>query len=803
MEEENFNAEGQTVGNVQLLDVFFTTIRKWPWLLLSILICVGLATAYILRTPPVYTRTAEILIKQDTQGKSSSSDLSMFADMGFLKMNNNIEDEVNKLNSPDVMTNVVKRLNLDVSYKEDGTFHKNIVYGSQLPFTVSFPSIHENISATAEIEVSENGKGKIMDLKSDDEEIALPNDGAFNFGDTIHTSIGSIVINKTPYFVAKTPYNIYVSKSVLKNAVESFSKELEVSIKKDKGNTVTLSVSDQSIQRAEDILNTIIDVYNDNWIKTKNQITVSTSEFINERLNVIEGELGSVDQDISSYKSQHQIPDVQQVANMYMAESQQADAQILELNNQLQMSRYLRDFIMSKSNSNQVLPVNSGIGNNIIESQIADYNTMMVQRNQYVDISSENNPVVEGLDNQLAGKRSAIIQSIDNQLVALNTAIRNVQGSKSRASSQISANPNQAKYLLSVERQQKVKESLYLFLLQKREENELSQAFTAYNTEVITFPTGSNRPTAPSKGKILLVAFMIGLVIPFGIVYLQESNNTKVRGRKDLDRITPPLLGEIPLYGPKNKKKKDDDGSKEILVKNRSRDILNEAFRVLRTNTEFSRINKDGCNVFAVTSFNPGSGKSFISINLAAAFAIKGKRVLLIDGDLRHGSSSEYVSKVRLGLSDYLSGETDDIKSLLVSPEDIPNLEVLPIGKIPPNPTELIESKRFGEMIEKLKPMFDYIFIDCPPIEVVADAQILNQYADRTIFIVRAGLLEKSMLPELDKLNSEKKYNKMAVILNGTFNDHGRYGYGHSYHYGYGYGYGYGYNYGEKSGGGK
>ncbi|MDE6308914.1 MAG: CpsD/CapB family tyrosine-protein kinase, partial [Muribaculaceae bacterium] len=253
----------------------------------------------------------------------------------------------------------------------------------------------------------------------------------------------------------------------------------------------------------------------------------------------------------------------------------------------------------------------------------------------------------------------------------------------------------------------------------------------------------------------------------------------------------------IPQYRTPGRKGKMDNAKREILVKPKSRNVINEAFRVLRTNTEFTRVNKDGGNVIAITSFNPGSGKSFITVNLATAVAIKGNKVLVIDGDMRHGSASNYVASTKVGLSDYLSGETDDLDSLMVTPDDVPTMQVLPVGTVPPNPTALLESPRFGEMIAKLRDKYDYILIDCPPIEVVADAQIIDQFVDRTIFVVRAGLLERSMLSELDRLYSEKKYKHIAMILNGTRNDQGRYGYSHSYKYGYGYGYGYGYNYGN------
>jgi capsular exopolysaccharide synthesis family protein len=400
--------------------------------------------------------------------------------------------------------------------------------------------------------------------------------------------------------------------------------------------------------------------------------------------------------------------------------------------------------------------------------------------------------------------RGSLVHSIDNQLVALETQIKTQKNYGGQATSRIASNPNQAKYLLSVERQQKVKESLYLYLLQKREENELSQAFTAYNTRVITMPSGPMTPTAPVKKNILLVAFALGLLIPVVIVFVQENSNTVVRSRKDLDVLSLPFVGEIPYHGVAEKKKslfrRKAKDVRQVVVKEASRDLVNEAFRVLRTNLEFMMGREEGGNVVVLTSFNPGSGKSFLSVNMALSLAIKGKRVLVIDGDLRHGSTSAYIGSPKQGLSDYLGGRIPQVQDVLVSYEGRSNLQVLPVGTIPPNPTELLYEPRLQALIQEMKAQYDYVFIDCPPIEMLADTQIIEQYADRTLFVIRAGLLDRSMLPELETLYKEKKFKNMAVILNGTDGAAGRYGYGYRNGYAYGYRYGYGskrYGYGS------
>ena len=564
---------------------------------------------------------------------------------------------------------------------------------------------------------------------------------------------------------------------------DSYTQKLWAELGNEDATIINLSIDDASVQKAEDILNTLIEVYNEKWIQDKNQIAVSTSRFIGERLGVIENELGHVDENISSYKSEHLLPDVQAASNLYMSQSAENKKEIQALTNQLTTAQYIRRELNSKE-MNQPLPTNSGIANVNIESQIGEYNKIVLDRNRLIANSSEKNPLVKDLGNSMQSMKRTILQSVDNLIVSLNTQIRSIRQQEATTTQQLASNPSQAKYLLSVERQQKVKEELYLYLLQKREENELSQAFTAYNTRMITAPRGSALPTAPNKKNILLVALALGLLVPAVIIFMQENMNTKVRGKKDLENLSVPYLGEIPLYF-RNKKKKNKFSEYAIVVEEGNRNIINEAFRVLRSNVDFMKSKNTEQKVFIETSFNPGSGKSFLSMNIAMSFAIKGKKVLVIDGDLRHGTVSAYVGSPKKGLSDYLGNKEVVWNELLVIDKKYPNLHIIPVGTIPPNPTELLEDGSLATLMQDLRDEYDYIFIDCPPIDIVADTQIIEQYADRTLFVVRAGLLDRSLLPELESIYQEKRFKNLSVILNGTESTGGRYGYRYGYHNGY------------------
>lgn len=775
---------------IRIQDLFYLCLGKWYWFVISLAVVLSIAVFYLLKTPPVYTRSASLLIKDDSKG-NSVSDVGVLGDIDIFQTSTNVNNEIQSLSSPAVMYDVVKRLHLDVNYTTDGRFYKKTLYGQTCPYQVVFSDLQDNESASMTIYSGEDGKHvRLADFTRGAEEKEGEIDAPLD--KEVETPLGKVTVKQSSATGKGYTAPVYVSRTGLQATAAVYAGQLFVAQNDEKSTVINLTFNDISTQRAEDVLNTLIAVYNENWVKDKNQIAVSTSLFINERLGVIEQELGNVDENISSYKSEHLLPDVQAAANMYMTQSSETGSQILALNTQLAMTRYVRNYLTNNSNRNQLLPANSGIESSGIENQIADYNTLQLQRNNLVANSSETNPLVTDMDQSLQNMRNAIISSIDNHLTTLSTQLRALQQSEQQTTARIAANPTQGKYLLSVERQQKVKEALYLFLLQKREENELSQAFTAYNTRVITPPTGSMIPTSPVKKNILLVAFALGILIPVVIIFVRENMNTKVRGRKDMENLSLPFAGEVPLaYGKKDKKKKEEI-SHTVIIRQGSRNIINEAFRVLRTNLEFMVGSKtDGkAPVILITSFNPGSGKTFLAVNLAASFALKGKKVLAIDCDLRRASLSGYVALPRKGVSGYLGHQENEIDSLIVEVSGCPGLYILPAGVIPPNPAELLAEPRFGELVEKVKGLYDYVFIDCPPVEIVADTQIIERFADRTLFVVRAGLLERDMLPELQKAYDEKRYKDMAIVLNGTEGGGSRYGYKYGYKYGYHYGYG-------------
>ena len=771
---------------IRIQDLWSMFVPKWYWFAISLFITLTIAVLYLLSTPPIYTRTAAILVKDNSKSSSSTGAMSDFSDLGIFKSNTNINNELLTLKSPTLMTEVVNRLGLNETFTIRKGL-KNVDLYKVSPVTITFcDKIEVPLSFT--IKFSSKEAFAISELEISGEDIGETLSA--QMGDSIQTSAGIMIVSPTQEFTdAFIGTSIRYVRGSVRAAVDTYSNALVAELGNEDATIINLSINDTSIRKAEDILNTLIEVYNENWIRDKTQIAVSTSQFISDRLGVIESELGHVDENISSYKSEHLLPDVQAASSLYMAQSAENNKELSTLNNQLSTAQYIRRELNTKQ-LDQTLPANSGIVSANIETQISEYNNLVLDRNRLIANSSEKNPLVKNMASSLQSMQRTIIQSVDNLIVSLNTQIRSLRRQEEATTNRLASNPNQAKYLLSVERQQKVKEELYLYLLQKREENELSQAFTAYNTRLITAPRGSMFPTAPRKMNILLVAFAVGLLVPAVGIFMKENMNTKVRGRKDLENLSIPFIGEIPQYsGTKKKwwefKHRKRQDMKTIVVNEGNRNIINEAFRVLRSNMDFMASKDNNQHVFVLTSFNPGSGKSFLAINIAISFAIKKKKILIIDGDLRHRTVSSYVDSPNKGLSDYLNNQIEDWKEIIVSYKGYTNLHILPIGTIPPNPTELLEDSKLSMLIEALRPEYDYIFIDCPPVDIVADAQIIEKWADRTIFVVRSGLLDRSMLSELENMYTGKRFKNLSMILNGTESTGGRYGYRYGYHYGY------------------
>ncbi|MDE7466061.1 MAG: polysaccharide biosynthesis tyrosine autokinase [Muribaculaceae bacterium] len=795
---------------ISLREFLTECLRGWKWFLLSIFIFCAIGMLYVMRQQPIYALNMEILVKNEENNASITSISNAFSSFGLGGGSTNVRNEVIALSSPALMYEVVDRLGLQMNYEEEGIMHNRVQYGPNQPYVVTIDGLEIEQNAGFKFKPLENGKAQLYDFYIiDQEKVEFEEEVISDLkGSPARTPIGRVVINPNPDYKAPKPSRfvkqekkikpIVVTRLGRQSAMEFYGSQVEVDLTDKDADVIKLTIGDQSRIRGRDILNTIVDVYNEIWMEDKNKIARATSAFIDDRLKVIEQELGEVDSNIADYQSQNAIPDLKAAAEMHLRQQGELGSKILEVNNQLSMAQYVKDYISNPINNSNVLPVNTGMGSVQLETQIANYNTLLMNRNTIVANSSEQNPLALDYDAQLRGMRESILKGVNTQVAVLQAEVRNMEKARSANNSQLSTTPIQAKHLLTAGRQQTVKESLYLYLLERREENELSQAFTATNTRIITPPEGSRMPVSPKKNMVLMMCLMIGFAFPAIWIYIATISDTKVRSRKDLENMATPFAGEIPQIGKRNKQglfkrlsaQKGFNNSKKskletalITVKQGSRDMASESFRIIRGNIDFMMRNHDGSNVIMLTSFNPGSGKSFIGVNLAASFALKGKKVLIVDTDLRHGSTSQFINMPSRGLTNYLNGSTDDWRQYVKELKDHPGVCILPIGHRPPNPSELLDNGRFGDLIKEAATDYDYVFLDCPPVDIVVDTQIVEKYADRTLFVIRAGVLDKKAVIEVDDIYKSQRFKQMSVILNGTDSQHSR----HSTYGSYGY----------------
>ena len=785
--ENKSNIQNEQSDLFQIKDFLFICLEHWKWFVVSVVLCLMFAFFYIVVKQPIYERNASLMIKDDVAGGSSfMSEANTFADMGLFSMKSNVHNELICIQSPALILDVVKRLNLDMNYVEKGIISKRTLYGNTLPVCVKIVGLNDRDGCSFTMNVLGN---KVTLSEFHLNEAEFNETITANIGDSISTPIGKIILIPGAVVDVENQREIFVSRSSLISAINGCSSKFSAAIADKQSSVINLTYKDVSLQRAEDFLNTLIAVYNENWIRDKNQIALSTSRFINERLTVIEKELSDVDGAISEFKSKNLITDVNAISNMYISRSEAANSQLLDLNNQLYIAKYIKNFLASKGDVLELLPAITGISSGTIENQIAEYNTKLLQRNSILANSSELNPIVVDYNNSLKLMQDAILVSIDNQISAIEAQIKGYKDSDAKNRDQIASNPTQAQVLISIEREQKVKEALYIYLLQKREENQLSQAFTAYNTRIITPPMGGNIPISPVKRNILLIAFFLGMCIPAGIIYLFFVMNGKVKNIKDIEMLTAPFAGEIPLCLPKKKfglfEKKQYQISLSILVENNSRNVVNEAFRMLRTNVEFLLGRDKKSKVIMVTSLKANSGKSFITANLAKSFSVKGLKVVVVDLDLRHASASELVPHTDSGVSGYLSEYINNIDDITYPVSE--NYDLIPVGIKPPNPVELLQSEKLNMLLTELKEKYDLVFVDVPPINIVADTSVIAPYVDFSLFIVRVGLYQKDELPIIEEIYRDNKLNNMSICLNASVINsryhYGKYGYYHEKNY--------------------
>ena len=783
----SFNTLNEEEG-LKLTDIIELVTKHIWWYVGVTLICLIGAAYYLYKTPEVYSRSAKLII-DDSNQDAAMRNLGMASANMMRRTFDGVENELQAFTSPDLMQVVVERLGLQTRYVEKQVLRDVELYHNS-PVRMKLAGMNPTSGFSFILTPAGEGQVNLSEFSIRGNDVAELVAG--NYGDTLSTPVGQVVIYANEN-VADFQDPIRVSWTKSSTMAKTYAGKLSIALSGKMSSVAVLTMTDQFPSRADAILSTLIDVYEEEWLSNKNRSAMNTAQFLNERLVVIEQDLTAVETALKEYKEKNNVSDLKASAQTYLSESSLYATKAFEMNNQISVANYIKDYLTDPANANALIPSNLGLSNANIGSQIDEYNSLVLQRDRLLVGSSIHNPLVADLTSSLAAIRTAILSSVDNLIATLQLQLNKVKSQEKQILARMNSSSGQELQLLSLQRQQEMTQDLYMYLLKKREENEIAALVNVGNTRLIMSPSGSSAPVSPNKKMILLAAIVLGCGIPFAFFFLRKMLDTSIKTKADLGNLSVPFLAELPLYVRpedrfrKFRRKSTGLGTNKIIVQHGSRDMMNEAFRVLRTNVDLMIGKKAGSQVLMFTSFNPGAGKTFSIMNLAASMALKGSKVLLIDLDLRKASLSKSLDVVHSGVAAYLNGKIDSYKDHIDNIEQ--NLYVFPIGTLPPNPTELLLTDRFKEMIQEMRGEYDYIFLDCPPIEVVADASIITEVVDMTIFVLRANLLSKEVLPSIEELYRSGKYRHMTMLLNSVDIKYKKYGYGKS-SYGYGYGYG-------------
>jgi tyrosine-protein kinase Etk/Wzc len=769
----------EEINEVNLREQLDKYLIHWKWFVLSVFLCLVLAFLYLRYTTPSYEASTSILVKDEKKG-GMLSELSAFSDLGLGGGSvNNVDNEIEILKSRTLVESTVKKLNLNISLLVEGNVVDRDIYGVS-PISVYFlnkTELFDDANVTLKLDLLSNDsfllENAIID-ENETENVILSSKKQFKFGEKIPTSIGILIINKTVFYqqnyIGKDKL-IRIIINPLESVTASFKNKLSVEAISKTSSVVNVSIIDPVQEKAEDFLDTMIQIYNADAAEDKNFISENTSKFISERLALITQELDGVEQDVEVFKKSNQLTDIESEAKLFIEGSNEYDKKSVETEIQLNVVSSLLDFIKNSTNAD-LLPTNI-ITDNGAGGLISSHNQLVLERNRILKSATTENPSVIKLDAQISSLKTNVATSLTRMQSNLQIENRDLKGQERILNSKIGKIPVQERQFRVIARQQKVKEELYLYLLQKREETAISLAATEPNARVIDAAKADKNPVSPKVKIVYLAGFLIGLLIPFGIIYGHDLLDTKIKSRLDLEGKTPiPFIGDIPTSEDANE-----------LIKTDSRTSSAEAVRIVRTNLEFMLTNvPEGlAKTIFVTSTFPAEGKTLVSVNLAATFALSGRKVLLIGMDIRNPKFMDYFAMPNFGLTNYLSSNDTDVNKYIIKHNDYENFYILPSGVIPPNPAELLMGKNVDVLFETLKKEYDYIIVDTAPVSLVADTLLIAKNADTFVYVMRANVLEKRMLSIANTFYREKKLPNMCIVLNDTDSTKG---------YGYGYGYG-------------
>ncbi len=770
-----------------LKEILATYTVHIKWFILSVVVALIIAFLYIRYATPKFAVQTQIQILED---KTSGSELDVFQDLNLLGGGKNkVEDELQLISSRSNFIRVVKELNLNTQILVQGNIKETELYKNP-PVNLNFIAADSILNrANLDFFITISSSTTFGYTEEEDKPVKI-----YAFGKNIPTPIGDIVITpNVGVFESYIDKKIRVSVKPIDDVAQDYRKRIVVSNPGELSNIVNITLEDPIREKAANILDALVRIYNENAIQDKQIIADRTSNFIDERIANISSDLASVDQSAQDFKTEKGVTDIAAEANVNLNVGVANQQELANARNQLNMAASMQELVQQQG-SYEVLPTNIGLSDPTIASTTDRYNQLVLERKRLLKSSNEKNPVIVNLDQQIAGLKRSMQSSLSSTVNNLGLTVNSLSGQQARFNSKIYSSPANERALRDITRQQQTTESLYLYLLQKREEAQISAASSSPKSKIVDQAYSiSKLPVSPKKSIIYLASFILGLLVPFSVIYAKDLLDNKVHNMHSLEKVVKntPILGELPRLTKKDEK----------LVVKEDRSVLAESLRIIRTNLDYlikSKQKKSGkSNIVFVTSSVPGEGKTFLSTNLSMILASTNKKVLLIGADIRNpklytffsGGNADNMQKPSrnkdAGLTEFLYDNTIGIRDI-VNPMLVHRntIDVIYSGRIPPNPAELLMSDRIKELFAQVSETYDYVIVDTAPLMVVTDTLLISEYADLLLYVTRAGVTETNAVDYPIKLQEEGKIKGLSFIVNDV--DSSNLGYGGKYGYGYG-----------------
>lgn len=794
MSENRIDLENEEGAGFDYKAFLVQLLMRWPWIAGCLAVALASCYFYIQTITPTYTVSSSVLIKHDKGGKGMNS----MEELGFVTTSTQVFDnEIEILRSRSLIRKVVTSLDLYITHSSEGRFRNHEQY-KDMPVRVWVTPEEAEKMGYAEVTMKQKGTsieaeievaGKTYSKSIDKLPAVFPTPaGVFSFTAGKDSTQLDMAAGQTYYATVQSPTVVAASYRA-SLTIAPFSKTTSIA---------NLSLVTSNISRGTDFLNSLVQNYNSDANNDKNEVATKTAEFIDDRIRLINAELGTTENELAAFKQKAGVVDIASDATMAATERSVYEKAFADNEAQVRLLSFIKTYLRESTDENSVIPGNIGIANENITTLIERYNEMLLERSRLLRTSSETNPAVINLNDGIALLRDNIRLVIDTEEKTLEITRAELLRQTAKFDSKVQNAPVQEKEFLSISRQQEIKANLYLMLLQKREENNITLASTANNARVIDEPLYSGY-VGPMASQLYMMAFVLGLGVPVGIIFLLGLLKYKIETRGDVERLTSlPVLGDIPMSA--------DATSSPIVIHENRNDMMEEVFRSVRTNIQYML--QEDHKVILFTSTVSGEGKSFNAGNLATSFAFMGKKTVIVGLDIRRPGLNKVfkISRQAAGITQYLaSPASTDLMSLCQKSDMSDNLYIIPGGIVPPNPTELVARRSLDDAIDILKKNFDYIILDTAPIGMVTDTQLISRVSDITVYVCRSGFTPKSDFKLVNQLVNEGKLHNVGIIINGIdmnshstgyyygYGKYGRYGkYGYGKRYGYGYGYGYG-----------